>query len=193
VSSNPHNPRQSGKRPRKSPPSAREPQTPDSKSGFVVNLFEEQSVPLLKYLTTRFSNHDEAQEIAQEAWLRIFRLKSPQQLTNPRAFLFQTASNLAVDRLRRSKLEQRHLEKEAQVDVSLRSVVDVQETVRLERELATVQRALGELPVRCRQAFVMHRTHGYPYPRIAEELGVSTSSVEKYIIQALKHLRNKLT
>ncbi len=54
-------------------------------------------------------------------------------------------------------------------------------------------RALSELPVKCRQAFVMHRTHGYPYPRIAEELGVSVSSVEKYIIQALKHLRNKLS
>jgi RNA polymerase sigma-70 factor (ECF subfamily) len=158
-----------------------------------VQLFAEQSVPLLKSLTARFSNRDEAQEIAPEAWLRIYRLKDPARLQNPRAFLFQTASNIAVDRLRRGKLEQQHLEREARADPAMRMATDVQETVRYERELATVHRALSDLPLKCRQAFVLHRTHDYSYPEIAEELVVSTSMVEKYIIQALKHLRNKLS
>ena len=39
----------------------------------------------------------------------------------------------------------------------------------------------------------MHRARGYSYPEIAKQLDVSTSMVEKYIIQALKHFRNKLS
>ena len=38
----------------------------------------------------------------------------------------------------------------------------------------------------------MHRQNNLSYPIIADQLGVSTSMVEKYIIQALKHFRNKL-
>ena len=55
-----------------------------------------------------------------------------------------------------------------------------------------IESALFELPTKTRQAFVMHRKANLPYPVIAEQLGVSTSMVEKYIIQALKHFRNKL-
>ena len=55
-----------------------------------------------------------------------------------------------------------------------------------------LEQALTELPVKCRQAFTMHRQSGMSYPEIAQALGVSTSMVEKYIIQALKHFRNTL-
>ena len=68
-----------------------------STTDFVGQLFEEQSTPLLRYLAARFGNVDEAREVAQEAWLRMFRLDTPEQLDNPKAFLFQTASNLAID------------------------------------------------------------------------------------------------
>ena len=62
----------------------------------------------------------------------------------------------------------------------------------VERELAMVHKALSELPLKCRQAFTMHRNLGLSYPEISEALGVSTSMVEKYIIQALKAFRTRL-
>ena len=80
------------------------------KSEFVTHLFEEQATPLLRYLIARFKNADEAREIAQEAWLRIYRLENPEQLDNAKAFLFQTASNLSIDRIRRANLERTHAE-----------------------------------------------------------------------------------
>jgi RNA polymerase sigma-70 factor (ECF subfamily) len=74
---------------------------------FLLELFQEHSAPLLKYLTSRFRDREDAAEIAQEAWLRMHRLEHPEQLSNPKAYLFQMASNLAVDRARRHALEQR--------------------------------------------------------------------------------------
>ncbi len=157
-----------------------------TKSDFIAELFEQQSAPLVKYLTARFKNVEEAREVAQEAWLRIYRLDHPEELENAKAFLFQTASNLSIDRIRRVNLERRH---NVFGDDATRSVED---TVDAQQTLHTVESALYELPTKCRQAFVMHRRNNLSYPVIAEQLGVSTSMVEKYIIQALKHFRNKL-
>ncbi len=147
-----------------------------AKSEFIADLFEEQATPLLKYLSARFKNVDEAKEVAQEAWLRVFRLDHPEELENAKAFLFQTASNLSIDRIRRVSLERNH-------DVMAEEPVQsVEATVAAQQTLRTIEASL----------FEMHRQKNMSYPMIAEQLGVSTSMVEKYIIQALKHFRNKL-
>jgi len=159
-------------------------------SNFVLELFREQATPLLKYLTARFKDRDDAADIAQEAWLRLYRLEHPENLDNPKAFLFQTASNLAVDRLRRQRLEQRFHERELCFpqgeSASAERVAAAHET------LARLGDALNELPENCRQAFVLHRGRDMSYQEIAIELGVSASMVEKYIIRALKHFRDQL-
>jgi RNA polymerase sigma-70 factor (ECF subfamily) len=161
------------------------------KSAFVSELYTAQAMPLVKYLTARFRNSEEAKEIAQEAWLRFYRLPEPETLQNAKAFLFQTASNLAIDRARRASVEQRYLEQEAG-DLGRDESPTVEQAMQGREELALIEDALHKLPLKCRQAFVMHRVSGLSYPRIAEALGVSTSMVEKYIIQALKHFRNIL-
>jgi RNA polymerase sigma-70 factor (ECF subfamily) len=48
---------------------------------------------------------------------------------------------------------------------------------------------LEKLPQNARQAFILNRSKGMTYPAIAEQMGVSVSSVEKYILESLKHLR----
>jgi RNA polymerase sigma factor (sigma-70 family) len=175
-------------------PIAEEPGSPSalpSKESFVAQLFVEQAVPLVKYLTARFRNAAEAQDIAQEAWLRIFRLGNPEQLSNAKAFLFQTASNLAIDRARRGKLEQKYLDQELGL-AEPALAPSMERTVVGTQQLELVEQALLSLPLKCRQAFVAHRNRGLPYAEIARQLGVSTSMVEKYIIQALRHLRATL-
>ena len=158
---------------------------------FFLELFQEHSAPLLKYLTSRFKDREDAAEVAQEAWLRMHRLEHPEQLSNPKAYLYQMASNLAVDRVRRHALEQRVCRDErAAINEGLPSA---------ERSVAAVQSidliltALNDLPADCRQAFVLHRGRDMSYPEIAAQMGVSTSMVEKYIARALRHLRDKLS
>ena len=144
---------------------------------------------MLKFLTARFKDREDAADVAQEAWLRLHRLEHPEALENPKAFLFQTASNLAIDRIRRQRLEQRFADAEATIhgeSASPERVAAANETV--ER----LQALLAELPDNCRHAFVMHRGRDMSYPDIARALGVSTSMVEKYIIRALKHFRTRL-
>ncbi len=164
----------------------------DRKSQFVDQLFKDQGTALVKFLTSQYRDPDQAREIAQEAWLRIYRLDHPEALDNPRAFLFQTANNLAIDRKRRQVVELRHAEEEA-LKLADEESVSVEQTVEARESVDRIAKALEELPEKCQRAFVMHRTQDLSYAEIALELGVSVSMVEKYIIRALKHFRNKMT
>ncbi|MEM7003736.1 MAG: RNA polymerase sigma factor [Pseudomonadota bacterium] len=165
----------------------------EGKQQFINRLFREQGPSLVKYLTARFRDRAEAEEVAQEAWLRMYRLDHPETLANARAFLFQTASNLGIDRVRRLALERRHGDYLEQLHNQPQPAVDqLEERIAAEEAIVAIEDALYELPLKCRQAFMLHRRNGWSYPQIAEQLDVSTSMVEKYISQALKHFRNKL-
>ncbi len=140
----------------------------------------------MRYLTNKFGDPDAARDIAQDAWLRISRLREPSALENPRAFLFQVATNLGIDRLRRTQLARRSGAEEIEAESLAPSV---EETVSHRQSLALIEQALNELPDKCRRAFTLHRFDGLSYAEIAVTLGVSESMVEKHIIQALKALR----
>jgi RNA polymerase sigma-70 factor (ECF subfamily) len=68
-------------------------------------------------------------------------------------------------------------------NVSLERELEAQETLKL------IYASLAKLPQNARQAFILNRAKGMTYPVIAKQMGVSVSSVEKYILVSLKHLR----
>ena len=82
------------------------------KDQFIARLVAEHGQTLEKFLARKLDNPEDAAELAQEAFIRLHRLEQPQELDNARAFLFQVASNLAVDQLRRRQLHFRFLRAE---------------------------------------------------------------------------------
>jgi RNA polymerase sigma factor (sigma-70 family) len=168
------------------------------KDHFINQLVELYGTSLERYLARKLGNPADAAEVAQEAFLRIFRLQHPERLDNARAFLFQVASNLAVDQLRRRSLHFRFLKTERQYiggdelpDLNA-GAASPEHILSAREKLERIYQAIDTLPTKCRQAFLLHRNTGLSYSEIARELGVSVSSVEKYILQALKHCRAEL-
>jgi len=167
-----------------------------SKSSFFQSLYAELKLPLTRFLAKRVSDPEDAHDIAQEAFLRIYRLKNPEKLDNARAFLFKTASNLAVDQLRHQNVHARYVNSELKL-VSITNgdtemTPSVERIVEAEQLLALIYQTVEALPANCRRAFLYHRARGMTYNDIAREMGISASSVEKYIIQALRHCRKRL-
>lgn len=171
----------------------------DNTPSKLEKLFANHAQGLVRFLKRKVSNPEDAEDIAQNAFIRIQRLAEQGQLDNPKAYLYQTASNLAIDMLRREKLHQNYVQqtisKEYFSDEEFSSLTDYCTPERLlaaRSELDAVKKAMDQLPVKCRQAFMLHRVKGLSYNDIAFEMGVSVSSVEKYILQALKHSRQVL-
>ena len=171
----------------------------NEKDQFIAYLVTEHGVALEKYLARKLDNPDDAAELAQEAFIRLHRLEQPENLDNARAFLFQVATNLAVDQLRRRQLHFRFLKAEKNLaqdgeppDLNAAGA-SPEQILRARERLKAIQDAVDELPFKVKQAFLLHRQSGLPYSVIAEQMQVSVSSVEKYILQALKHCRARLS
>src|ERR1700716_3589777 len=73
----------------------------------VSRLFREHNRALVGYLRARLRCENEAKEVAQDASVRLLQLHQPGTPGLLRAYLFKTATNLAIDRLRRRAVRYR--------------------------------------------------------------------------------------
>jgi RNA polymerase sigma factor (sigma-70 family) len=160
----------------------------------VAELFRENNRVLVGYLRSRLGSLQEAKEIAQEAYVRLLQLHKPGAPGLLRAYLFKTASNLAIDRLRHRRVRQRS-EGQPQLFEELnatRGESDDPAEQLLAREQA--DRLLGylqELPIKCQQVISLHRVEGISQLDVSARLGISERMVRRYVTYAMVycHLR----
>ncbi len=151
---------------------------------------------LVSWLTKKLRDAVVARDIAQEAYLRIWRFAHESPIEDPRALLFKAAANLAANEFkarRRARAERVEPGLVLGADLAESVAADAPSPERAEcarQDLAACREVIAALPEKARRAFVLSRFEELTYREIAQRLGVSESSVEKYIILALKRLRN---
>jgi RNA polymerase sigma-70 factor (ECF subfamily) len=155
-------------------------------------LYRQHSRALARFLNGRRLGREEAADILQEAYCRMQQVADVESIEYPRAFLFRVANNLALNVAKHRRVAgEQHA-----VDIDEVELVAEEpgpyRRLRGEQELALARAALQELPPKCRRAFVMHRFENLSYPQIARELNLSVSMIEKYVSQALAHMRMRV-
>lgn len=161
----------------------------------VAALLDEHGSALRRFIRVRSNlNEHDCEDIIQMISERLLKLDSLSQvlegrLDTVRNYLFQIAVNLLIDKKRRDEVRQRdhHISEQ---EVSMVSSLDSPER-RLEGKyrLRLTQEILNSLKTPCKQAFMLSRVEGKSYREISDILGVSVSTVEKYISTALLAIR----
>jgi RNA polymerase sigma factor (sigma-70 family) len=108
-------------------------------------------------------------------------------------FLCRAAINLGIDRLRRSRFEQRIFsgtEAEALAVPAAGPSPDHALEVQARLKLLTI--AIGELPPRRRAVFILHRLHGLAPDDIGRRLAISRNMVDRHLRKALVHCLDRL-
>jgi len=161
-------------------------------------LYRRELAPLLRRLRYLVQNPDDAEEIAQLAFMRMVEAGAGiDDLNCEYAFLVRVARNLAIDHLRRGALSQR-IFKSTDLETAERCgeflhPFDDAESVYHDRDmLMKIDRALTALPPKCRAAFMMSRGEDKSHVEIAQAMGLSVSMVEKYMRRAMSHIRDHL-
>ncbi|MBO9664772.1 RNA polymerase sigma factor [Dokdonella sp.] len=160
----------------------------------VARLFSEHNRTLIAFLSSRLDSVAEAQEVAQEAYVRLLRLEHPEQVGFLRAYLFRIASNLAVDRLR-----QRNARADTDQDEPLADLFEEwlaapapERRALAADQLRIVREALRELPRKTSAAFVMHAIEGCGFDVIAQTMQLSERMVRYHVARAMAHCRERL-
>ena len=135
--------------------------------------------PRLVGLATRIlSDHVEAEDIAQQAWIRLHG--TAEDVENPAAWLTTVTVRLCLDRLKA-----RVPVPEEQVETAAESGSDPVDDVLLADTVgAALQVVLDRLSPRERVAFVLHDTFGFEFPVIAELLDTSATAARQLASRA---------
>ncbi len=139
-----------------------------------------------------------AEDLVQDIYLKLVGLELDTPVQNNAAFLYRMGSNLMLDRLRQQYRAAARDGDWRQINASFvedEAVTDeraADEALAARQRLVLLLAAIEELPTQTRQAFRLHKLEGLSQSETAEALGVSRSSVEKYISAALRHLLAKM-
>jgi len=152
-------------------------------------VFLEIRPMLLRLLTSRVGNRDDAEDVLQDMWLRIDQLAAA-PVAQPAAFLYRVAANLATDR--RISAGRRGARETAWLDVQplAEELPDAERVLIARQRLAVVEKAMRAMPDRMREALRMFRVENQSQRAIAEKLGISVSGVEKLLQRAYRQLQD---
>jgi RNA polymerase sigma factor (sigma-70 family) len=168
-------------------PPAGVPTSSESRSELIARLFAEHNDALIRFLALRLRSQQEAKEVAQEAYVRLLSLDQPGAVGFLRAFLFKTAANLAVDRIRHQQTTQ-HAARSGKLFEDL-GEPSPEQLAASAQDMHLLEKLIDELPPKCRRAFLLHTVHGLEFAQIAAQMGLRERMVRTYIVRATVYCR----
>jgi len=161
----------------------------------IASLMQRHRQELMRYLSQRIGCNETAQDIFQETFLRYAGYDGKSSVENPRAFIFRIAANLATDYLR-SRSRHYHEDIDAEEGQAISEIEDprlsVERTAISQQQLEELISALGELPPKCSEVFIMLKIKHYSYAEVEQKLGISNTMIFNYLTRAMAHCRQRL-
>lgn len=145
---------------------------------------------LTHYLQHNWRNKSDIADLRQEVYVRVFEAARDVLPEHPRQFLFATARNLLVDRVRREQI----VPIEAVADLEALEIAKddtgPDRSAIARDELRRLQTALEKLSPRCREAVVLQKIEGLSIREIAQRMGVAETTVKTQLADGLRELAN---
>lgn len=154
------------------------------------NTFFLRYYPILCAYATQFVGMNDAEEIIQDMMVGIWERRKEMVVDSSlNGYLFRAVRNKCFNHIEKIRIhEQVHFI----IAGSMQLQFEDPDFYIVEELTQKIEEALGRLPEKYRQAFVMNRIEGKTYNEIATELGISSKTVDYRIQQALKSLRIEL-
>ena len=143
-------------------------------------VFEELKPKLLRYCTYRCGDPDTAEDVVQEAMVRLWQRDAGEPPADPASWLFTTARHLIQDGAKVARNRRRLLAANP-VDESGPERAD--RALERDEERERVRKVLSRMPERSRE-ILMLRYSGFSYREIAGEVGVAPGSVGTLLARA---------
>lgn len=143
------------------------------------------AVALRAWLRAKYPALVDPDNLVQESLARVWRAAQRARVNSPKAFLFTTASHLALNELRRRPTVGIEAVDDDHIALASVEAVSTPDMVAHREELTLLAQAVQTLPPRCRQALTL-RLYGLAQKEIAAELGISERAVEAHLTNGLR-------
>jgi RNA polymerase sigma factor (sigma-70 family) len=167
------------------------PDKPANRRDF-AGFYRATVTPLRRYLARLLGNSTEAQDVAHDAYLRVYPKVEDASAQNPEAVLYTTARHLAFNQLKRRRIAP-FAPGVTDPETAASPQPGVAQQVMARQELHSLEQAIAQLPTGCRAVLLLRKLELLSHREIAQRLGIAISTVEKQHARALRLLRAALT
>ena len=151
-------------------------------------LYRNNYTPLLYFCIRYVENIDEAEEIVQGVFVKLWEKHSEIKITSSlSSYLHRAVQNSALNHLNRRKILNKYVISQNK-DINI-TFTDPHKTLENIEVRQIIMRAILELPEKRREIFELSRFEGMKYKNIAKHLSISVKTVENQMTKALKYLR----
>lgn len=152
----------------------------------IIDAWDTYHRELLRFVASRVPDTQEANDLVQEVFLRATRLEDGLcGIDNRRAWLFQVARNLLIDRYRLAK-------EEVPLDDELGLVHEPDRVAPVDALSQCLPRVLSELSPADREAITLCDIEGLSQQAFAERLGLTLPAAKSRVQRARRRLREQL-
>jgi RNA polymerase sigma-70 factor (ECF subfamily) len=167
--------------------------TDQAQRAYLTLLFNKYRGALLRHVGRFTASSEDAADIVQDTYLRVMHRVSVTRFdAEARAYLFQTATNLARDHHRRQQFRA-HAPLEDAPEESLRAAGPTPEQLLAAGQVGRELRAaIAAMPEQTRAVFLLARSREHSYEQIAAELSIGRRTVERRMAEAMALLVARL-
>lgn len=152
------------------------------------DFFKNHAKPLRNYLLYKFGNIDQAEDMTQEAFIKLWQNCADVPIEKAKSYIYTIANNASLNTISHQKVVLEYEKNNSLNDRTNENPEFLLEEKQFKTKLLNTIEKLNETQ---RTAFLMNRIDGKKYTQIAEELNISVKAVEKRIHLALVELRKE--
>lgn len=151
--------------------------------------FKEYYSPLCNYAYSFLTDQDQCEDLVQDIFLKIW--DSPPTInTSISSYLYRAVKNACISQMKKN-VQQSILPIE-EVEDPIDTPFELNREENLARIRSKVERAVENLPPKCKEVFIMRRNMQMSYLEISEHLNISKKTIENQMNTAIKKLRAQL-
>jgi len=151
-------------------------------------LYKENAELLRNFLYYKFGNLENAEDISQNSFIKLWENCKKISLDKAKSFLFKTAINLSLNEIKHQKVVLKFNN-----NAPKRSQNETPEYKMIESEFhVKIEAAIASLTDKQREVFLLNRIEKVKYSDIAKMLNISVKAVEKRMHAALLIMRKKI-
>ena len=155
-------------------------------------LFKNHYDELCRYAHSILNDQDVAEDVVQQLFIKLWeKRESIGEIDNIRSYLFRSTFNLSLNEQKKMQRMPKSDEDSAN-NASFRSDENASNLVISNELQERIDSAMMVLPEKCREVFHLSRNEQLSYKEIAQEMNISTKTVENQVGKALRIMREEL-
>jgi len=151
-------------------------------------IFSRYHLRLFRLAFGVLQDEDLAKDLVQDLFIDLWYRRQNSNIKELSHYLTRAIKFQVLKQLRNGKLREYHLK----MIQNVKFANETEESLNFQELESSLQKALDELPLRCKEVFVLSRFENLSHKEIAARLNISTKTVEVQITKALAQLRIKL-